>query len=1178
MQHPIPKATGERRSREKHVHLVNKRTLVSLTIVSMSALWLVAPSKSKLMNLIEKSDSPEVTSAFLRPLYDKNKEDPEVMRELAESYFAMGDYDKSLAVLHKMLEQDKSNDKEKTYALYAKALIQKANLNAPGSETARKKLAEYLIAASPSSPAFARELADFSLQLGMPARALSLLLPYQNTAITSPEEIKQLALQSGNYRQAISMEHHSYNADPSLANLKNLLSVYIKANESKAGLAWVDSHIASMQLNTPTLNELVYFAHQSGEGNAIFRFSSLRADHFPEYTNLLDAAKWARATGHHALAERYFEDALSKKKERSTVKALHQLYSWQGDIPGALKMSKALMQMSPTSEELHQGIKEAQAVSDLPAESQFYQALAHKNELKHQEYHAWIDSTEKAFGTGEAIKEVSDFPESRHNPVLISHLARLYGYQSQWDEVAKLWPEAIKSGNPTHAERLRYADAFIGTMNPAGALSALTEKTDWQVASPDYLNMVSELAWETGNRDLAEQSQDALLRRNDTVVNTYRYMRTHSPVNFKKLEDYIKLYRRSGNLDVLLQIAEEARTQGNTEAFDRLLKIAMDSGKETYRLIYLEALADIDNGRQFQAKVKLKQVLADNPVYAPAISVYIWQAILSGDHNLTQALYDKYSKSLGDNDSLWPVFAGAAEYLGYTDAAAAWFGKLLKVEPNSAELLLAYANLKEKSGDSDMAYRLRLYVASKLTDKLFALPDGHVTYRSLVSLFAGADLAEEMTKDALLDKATRASVAQLIGFISQTGSEYQVQQTSAQFDRLGFAPDTAERLSLAISSHDKPLVKSLLKQVAGLSPSVEIGGYQSIGESEEAWNSGQRNLGATPYPQLNQDILKAYATLHPYFVEAVKTRYSTRTDWNQQVFDFEYFTPSERLDLGDTNNWYWSMSQQHTAPMASLNNKKLPDQTSFSGKFSWNTTNLNASVGLSATTGIGDTLFGVTGDADFTITPAVSLSIDAGIGEKSDSSKLLSVAGKQNHIQLGLGLHPTNRESLSLSTQVKQYQTRFGDDIGTEYSLSATASEQLFAANPAWQIYGSFTRQTVDYNKGTPDGFNQWLNSPAGVIGNSAFISDAYQRIAIGQRLENGVPGLPGATVPAPRYWLDTSVGYNPLEKKTDFTLSAGIGMPIFGSDELSMTSDWQTTDRSGGASLGLSVGYSFNF
>lgn len=715
-------------------------------------------------------------------------------------------------------------------------------------------------------------------------------------------------------------------------------------------------------------------------------------------------------------------------------------------------------------------------------------------------------------------------------------------------------------------------------MDPAGALNALTQKTDWQDASPDYLNMVSELAWETGNRDLAKQSQDALLQRNDTMVNTYRYMRTHSPINFNKLDDYIKLYRRSGNLDVLLQVAEVARSKGKKVAFDQLLTIAMDSGKKTYRLTYLEALADIDNGDQLRAEAKLKQVLSDNPVYAPAISVYIWQAILSGNHNLTQDLYDKYTKSLGDNDSLWPSFAGAAEYLGYTDAAAAWFAKLLKVEPNSAELLLAYANLKEKSGDSDMAYRLRLYVTNKLADKLFALPDDRITYRSLVSLFAGADLAEQMTKNALLEKATKASVDQLIGFMSQTGSEYQVLQTSAQFARLGFAPDTAEKLSLAISARNKPLVKSLLKQVAGLSPSAEIGGYQSIGESENAWNAGQRNLGATPYPQLNQDILKAYAPLHPYFVDAVKTRYSTRTDWNQQRYSLKYVTPSERIKLGGTNNWQWSITQQHTAPMGSLNNRTLPDQTSFSGKFSWNTTNMNASVGLSATNGIGDTLFGITGDADFTINPAVSLSIDAGIGEKSDSSKLLSVAGKQNHIQFGLGLHPTNRESLSLSTQVKQYQTRFGDDIGTEYSLAGTVSEQLFAANPAWQVYGSFTHQTVDYSKDTPDGFNRWLSSPAEAIGNSAFISDAYQRIAIGQRLENGVPGRPGATAPAPRYWLDTSFGYNPLEKKTDFTLSAGIGMPIFGGDELSLTSDWQTADRSGGSSLGLSLGYSFNF
>ena len=104
---------------------------------------------------------------------------------------------------------------------------------------------------------------------------------------------------------------------------------------------------------------------------------------------------------------------------------------------------------------------------------------------------------------------------------------------------------------------------------------------------------------------------------------------------------------------------------------------------------------------------------------------------------------------------------------------------------------------------------------------------------------------------------------------------------------------------------------------------------------------------------------------------------------------------------------------------------------------------------------------------------------------------------------------------------------------------------------------------------------NENINS----IGPDSYISEQYKHLALGIATNHGEPGVPGPSVPSPRFIFDAFTGYNFTEKKMDAGISAGVGVSLFkAQDELFLMSSLQTADRQGNKSVVVTVGYSMVF
>ena len=149
----------------------------------------------------------------------------------------------------------------------------------------------------------------------------------------------------------------------------------------------------------------------------------------------------------------------------------------------------------------------------------------------------------------------------------------------------------------------------------------------------------------------------------------------------------------------------------------------------------------------------------------------------------------------------------------------------------------------------------------------------------------------------------------------------------------------------------------------------------------------------------------------------------------------------------------------------------------------------------------------------------------------------------------------------------------FGEEIANNLSVSIKAQEAIFHNDPSWSVYTQYVYEKADLKSKNLNNLANKLDYNR-AISSDRFLSKKYSQISVGQRLSSGNVGTPGTIISYPDYWLDTSVGYNLIQKQMVFDIQTGVGLPVFGNDELYMSALWQSADKTGDKNLNLSLGY----
>ena len=1165
--------SGKRK--KPRIRLVNKRTLAVLTITSLWALWLVSPSQNMLIKLVARSSSPDVSLAFLREINSREPDNREVIKLMIETYIQLDRRKEALELSETILTYDDATRDWDAFAVYLQLLLDVFHQNSANNEIESR--IKRIINSTDYVPEaeLARQFADAAIELSMPEKGLALLLPHLQSGETSHQELITLALQNSDYDNSLKLQLDAFREFESLNQAKSLLALLASSNEPVLSKQFISSYNGKLSQQPDFLHLTIDHSRLMGNFDTALMQSRKLLAIEPSNQLMASTVELAITNGDLALATSLQQQLVSSTNASVHIAKLHDLYRWQGNVPKAFALSKELLDRSPSEAQLRAGVEESRALGDIYHEGVFYNRLAENNQITSKEYSSWLNALEKAEGTNAALTSIKRLSAMRpRDPDLVVHTARLYDYQSDYARVIKQWKKLQRLRKPTTAEALRFSNAYIMTYQPKLALAALTAPADWLNANEDYLEAVATLAWETSDRKLAQLSQYRLLVLSSDNIDVYRYLNTNLPVLNEKIDELVTLYTSTNNEQPLLAAIKAAKEANDQEQFIRLLELASNDpslADNTNIQLYQAQLA-LDENNIEEANTLYNDILEREPSNISAIGGLLWLTINTQDNEAMDNLYSRYKSAFKGEKDLWLAFATTAQLLGRPKEAELWYQHLLlNTEKPDVSVIINFAALLELQERYDTAYKLRRYVATELSDSLLKLKDGDITYRSLVALFMGEQFAYAQVAEAALEHPNSRKTQELFQFfLTQNRADnllFWHKRTALKHYQL---PDW-QQLSLAIQSKNRGEMERLLAESVTLPEADKNTALQLTGQYQEAWQHGQENLGRMIDKPAEKQLRRVHVNQHPDKTHSIRSQVTQNSQWDITKFSLDYFTPHHN------GSWWLGSDYQIADAPVQFQGNDIDNETRLRGQYLHKRLDTAWKFNLDIADGLGDQRLGASVTYQTPLDAYWTASFKLGLNNAIEASQLLTLSGQDNIAGMSLNYQPTARESVAFQFNLHDISTRFDDEIGQGWDLNLRVSEQLFFADPAWQVYGDYSMQRVNLSDDPLDGVNEWREGRS-TLTSADFIEDEYQRVAIGQRVWHGNPGQPGAMVPSPRYWFDSSLGYNVTTSRVDMTVSSDLGWRVVGNDELFISVDWQSQDRNGDESMKLSLGYFYSF
>ena len=1169
----------------KNTRLINKRTLVILSICVIALLLILLPNQDVLLEHLDDSKEPEIAIAFLKALEEKNEADIPVQLSLAINYNKAGRYQDAINAVSPFSKFEETNTQWQAKRIYADSAFKLLSQSTPlepklgealtAEQTTHQRLKKALVLFINQlhdipNAELSRFFADVALQIGEPASALALLKPHVNNDITSKNELINLALQSNNTDYALDLQEAQFHQTPSVDNLSRLLHLYLIKSEWKKGESIILSFDQGQELSEAYYTSSISFLLAGGRLGLASTLALTKSERFPTEINYEHASRLLAQKGDIKQAVKLLEKAVSYNAKESYLVTLHQYNRWLGDPAEALKITQRLEQFELNEKQLRSGIEEASAVSDLASLSHFYHQLGQKGLLLVEEYDTWLVNAEKAIGANKVVEQLEELvAEAETTSPFIQQLSKYYHSIGSYEKIGQLW-ERIKNITPLSFRDVNYyADAYKKMWEPEKSLQVLTSVNDIEKADDEYLAKVSALAWYVSDKETLRQVQK--LQKTEHI-DPFKFIGAHTPIKMADSEFFYNFYKKTKNVQVLQVFAEQALKVKDEVKFEEVLNIiSQHEGQLPNSFLALKAQYAIQHKLFDEAFSFLNNMLENDNEDEAAVENLIWLNIQKKDNKELEKIYQQYKSTLSGSPALWSSFAAASNALGKYEEAKIWYIKKINSDKNIPAELLDLANVFEKLDDSFSANIIRKHVAKYLTNELFKLPNGDRTYRSLASIFVGDSIASTMTEASLKNNPTPEKAQELLSYYLGQENPQKVRfLLQSKWLSTYELPDSDE-LKLALLEHNPSKVLDLVKFSLFLTPAERLAALNKIGEKKLAWDVGIESIENERQSGEHPLLLSGLASIHQERVYALQFGHKSYSQWDIEQNEVGYYQPYK-------NGYVRLFARNITSSVDEGLLTHSPFEASqLEGKYGFSVDSLQTEITALIDNRLSKTSLGIQVEALYKFSRYLSVFADISNNVGATSSKNMMMFAKKDAISATVYLNPTYRETLSAQVSYQKYKSLFGEDIANNLSISVKAQEALFYNDPSWSVYAQYIYEKADKNAEPLRTLAKELNINKVIFGDD-FIADKYQRFSIGQRISHGDVGTPGLIATYPSYWLDTSIGYNLDQKQMVFDIETGIGLPVFGNDELYMSALWQSADKTGNKNVNLSLGYYLTF
>lgn len=1221
----------------KPIVFVTNRTMITLTIVTLVLLVVLKPNKEVMIGMLAEAQDPSIALAFLSVLKDSNSPSLQLDYITAVQNKKLSKLDITIDILTPVDRFNGSEWQQPVFTLYAETLLIKSfQTNHPReSASANKQLVIFLEnKISEFSSATALILAMYALQAGYPDLAYKLQL---HAGTTNHKELMNLARQSGLNNIAYKHALAAYKESPSLANLKTVLEISQQQGYFNEGLEVAKDHFEKFskikKCNKQCLQVLINYSQSANDLVFSTKVAMYKANISKNTSDWLQASSLSAAAGDlnqavYCLNQVMSNDLSLKNNEALRQKIIVQLLNymvWQSDLSGALLIVNKYIDSASDPKVVRQAISIALAESNITSAKKLLFILINSGEATLNEIKQWLNYSDRVDGARYTVKNLKEMRKNKNYNsadirfLIETQMSRLYNLTGQQHKTVDLWEKQASSNNVLFFRRPQYKfedlknfiQAYIDINKPKEAIEIAGQYLLLSELKNSEFNDLQELANYVGDIKLLKKLQVAQLEKDSSQLSPYLLFATHDNENSSD-QDNIWTYffglKNSENstpnselivLSYLLNSAIKRKASQDVQKVKiELINIESKMPKEKTDNTEINFLSNIDHNNRkiidgmyyqiafyendnIKARQLLLKLLLNDPTNKRYLIDAIWLAIATDDNKWLQQLSSILINNYRDDTNLYQIFSYSEQRLGNHQNALYWYQKNYQQGLASLSDKLSWAQLLEERGQQDKSYKIRLKVMQELRNNWQRpLPQywkeitgGELSYRSLLNTFVSPAYAAQELNKALTYAVKKEDVASILSSQSRNGLQ-RIQYWQAMGLLNSGEMNETVQLALALARKDITGIKTLIYTGKKLSAIERSFALAEIGEDYAAWQLAEEQLNHKLGVQNKASLLQALANLHSQRSHGVKFEYLSKPNWGTEEAELTYYRPinngnfklkiatqkeiSGELTSLDTYNatktkfeWYSPLKLVTEMPV------EFNYQLSLNKRFE------QLNVGSN---------FQIAWRDD----PRISYRLEADINTPANQSKKLNLFANKTGLKAIANWQITSRNLLSSGISYVAYETDFDEKIGHSQQINLRVNEQVMK-RPNWQFYSQYEYHMNTVAKDPLISLQKSANTFS-VLNPSEFLADKYHRISIGQAIMHGNVGEPGPEVKGTRYLLDTNLGWNFISKKLELSTNIGLGVRLFGGDELYFKGGWQSKDITGKESMTMNLGYFLDF
>ncbi|KFX70659.1 biofilm formation protein PelB [Pseudomonas taeanensis MS-3] len=895
----------------------------------------------------------------------------------------------------------------------------------------------------------------------------------------------------------------------------------------------------------------------------------------------------------------------SRADDPDLLRQMAQLGEWVGDPHAALGYWVRLLQVREDGETREHAWRLATQLFDFERAIPLLETLSQQRRLSDAELDALVYS-QRSRGTPEALERwlrgyLQHHPEHRK---AWYGLQLLHEHNQQFAAEAQVWAAMDKRFKLTVAERMAWAEAHWRLFDAAAAWQILDAIDTDAVDDEGYWRMRAALAWDLEQDADARQAYERLLALQVTLSNgdeqqLITLYRESAPD--KALALLIRSWQRTrdpATLTEALQLAEQLAAWAQLQALvDEAM--TMPGSTRVSALWQARALLAERGGRQVEAERLYRQGLSLFPQQSVFRERLLWLYIDQGRREELPALLQQWRSLARQESVLWLPFASANLLLNRTEQALAWYRLYLRSNPGDWLVQAAYADALDSGGYADAAQRQRRRLLAQVDQQQLA---GSIErYRVYLRLVSTSQSGRRALQQAWQWQDGSQTMLQLwfeqfLARLDSTRQEAMKDEWLAWARSQGLEIGRYELFQEAMRGQDRDALVRLLAG-GGLDQAQRVEALTRLGRGGEALGVGLASLSDEQPESIRGQLLRQTVELHQ------RTPQGVQLSWQNRDFgDFDLRGPSARIARHLGNDWYADLRLgQGSYDAPTLDERVLGDER-----------NLQLRLQRELSDGALDLIvdgswrddedrlgFGLARRLQLSSRDELEVSLDW--HREADDSGLLRALGMRDGLGVA-GRHSLGaRDQVSWSLAHQRYSTRQGDALGSGQQFNLEATHALFFEGPTWLLRSGINYQQNSLESALPDSLfasqplldaqgdevlddqNNAVRVPLGgaLILDGATPGDLLQerfgQLYLGSTWRRGFPGTLNRERAQYTWLVDVLAGWQWTEQEFNYAINTGVGLELFGDDELAFTFGFQSAPRSGGGEPGGTMGISYS-